>query len=106
MTEARREGRPEITVEDLQEIANGKKRDFIAHKRVPASNSNQNYNNRYYEDIFDANGKDTGFRFYYDIENPEEDVILHMPEIRAAGVEGQDIKLPKEIAQVLNQNKE
>ena len=106
VTEARREGRPEITVEDLQEIANGKKRDFIAHKRVPASNSNQNYNNRYYEDIFDANGKDTGFRFYYDIEHPEEDVILHMPEIRAAGVEGQDIKLPKEIAQVLNQNKE
>lgn len=27
-----------------------------------------------------------------------------MPEIRAAGVEGQDIRLPKEIAQTLNES--
>ena len=105
VTEART-GLSQLSLDDIQPILNGTKRDFTSHKRVPASNSNQNYNNRYYEDIFDANGKDTGFRFYYDIEHPEEDVILHMPEIRAAGVEGQDIKLPKEIAQVLNQNKE
>lgn len=104
VTEARREGSPEITFEDLQEIANGTQRDFTAHKRVPKSNPNKNYNNRYYEDILDANNGETGFRFYYDINNPNEDVILQMPEIRAAGVEGQDIRLPKEIAQTLNES--
>ena len=103
VTEART-GLQQLSLDDLQEIANGTKRDFTAHKRVPKSNPNKNYNNRYYEDILDANNGETGFRFYYDINNPNEDVILQMPEIRAAGVEGQDIKLPKEIAQTLNES--
>lgn len=73
------------------------------YNRIVGSN-NAAYNNRYYEDILDKNDNATGFRFYRSIDDPNGDVILHMPKISATGSEDKDLKLPKEIAQVLMQN--
>lgn len=95
----------ELTPEEIIQIQNGKAREtgLNTYKRTVGKN-NGAYNNRYYEDILDKNGQATGFRFYRSIDNPNEDVILHMPEIYASGAENQDIVLPREVAQVLMNN--
>ena len=96
----------ELTPEEVIQLENGQAREtgLNTYKRT-VGNNNGAYNNRYYEDIFDKNGDATGFRFYRSIDNPNEDVILHMPEINANGVrENQDIAIPKEIAQILSTN--
>lgn len=95
----------ELTPEEVIQLENGQAREtgLNTYKRTVGQN-NDAYNNRYYEDILDKNGKATGFRFYRSINNPNEDVILHMPEIYASGTENQDIVLPKEVAQILMNN--
>lgn len=96
----------ELTPEEVIQLENGQAREtgLNTYKRT-VGNNNGAYNNRYYEDILDKNGQATGFRFYRSIENPNEDVILHMPDINANGVtENQDIAIPKEIAQILSTN--
>lgn len=95
----------ELTPEEVIQLENGQAREtgLNTYKRTVGQN-NGAYNNRYYEDILDKNGEATGFRFYRSINNPNEDVILHMPEIYASGTENQDIVLPKEVAQVLMNN--
>lgn len=95
----------ELTPEEVVQLENGQAREtgLNTYKRTVGQN-NGAYNNRYYEDILDKNGEATGFRFYRSINNPNEDVILHMPEIYASGTENQDIVLPKEVAQILMNN--
>lgn len=95
----------ELTPEEVIRLKNGQAREtgLNTYKRTVGRN-NGAYNNRYYEDILDKNGQATGFRFYRSIDNPDQDVILHMPQIYANGTENQDIVLPKEVAQILANN--
>ena len=62
------------------------------------------YTGRYYEDLIDSNGNATGFRVYTD-KNNSDDIILHMPEITASGVQEQDIVVPKDVASILFRDK-
>ena len=50
-----------------------------------------------------SNGSPSGIRIYRDIKNPNEDVILHIDGLNGAA-QGKDIKLPKEVAEVLMQD--
>jgi len=96
----------QLNSEDLIDIQNGSSREggLNTYRRI-SGNENQVYNNRYYEDILDKSGNATGFRFYRSISDPNGDVIMHMPKIYASDAEDKDIVLPKEVAQVLMQNK-
>lgn len=67
---------------------------------------NKNYDGRYYIDLEDINGNETGYRFYV---NPDDanDVYIHIPNLKASGVsESDDIALPKEVAKILMNTKD
>lgn len=59
-----------------------------------------------YEDP-QGNGDNSEIKIYQDPNNPTQNVILHIPNINAAGVDsGQDLKLPIDLAQALMETKE
>lgn len=94
----------EVDPAKIAKIINGTSRDLLTYKRTNAANGA--YAGRYYEDLLDANGAATGFRFYRKINAPNDDVILHMPKIDAVSAKDKDIKLPTEIAELLTQKME
>ena len=96
----------DLSSDELVSIENGTAREtgLNTYKRISDPN-NKSYNNRYYEDILDNNGEATGFRFYRNINDPDNDIILHMPKISASDTDNKDIRVPKEIAKILMENK-
>ena len=78
-------------------------KDLITYNRVTSEmGGNPAYVGRYYEDILGKNDEPTGYRVYYNPQNPDEDMILHMPGINAMGIEeDQDIKVPVELGKIL-----
>lgn len=59
-----------------------------------------------YEDP-QGRGDNSEIRIYQDPNNPTQNVILHIPNINAAGVDsGQDLRLPTELAQALMETKD
>lgn len=101
----------DLSKEELVDVENGQTRDtgLITYKKI-SGNPNKLYNGRYYEDITDNAHADTGFRFYRSIDDPDGDVILHIPHLVGRGfiskphIEDKDIKLPPELAKVLMSN--
>ncbi len=88
---------------------NGKKirgasvKNLNTYNRVTSEmGGNPDYTGRYYKDFVDKDNEPTGYRVYYNPKSPNDDVILHMPGINAAGVEeNQDIKIPAELGRIL-----
>ena len=92
----------DISMNDLQRIQGGQSAGALNTWKRTTVNSGP-YKNKYYEDITGRNGQPSGIRIYRDINNPNEDVILHIDDSdwRVGAGKGHDIKLPKEIAQIL-----
>lgn len=101
----------DLSGEELVDVENGQAREtgLNTYKRI-SGNSNKIYNGRYYEDIIDNNQEPTGFRVYRNINDPDSDVILHIPHLVGRGfiskphIEDKDIKLSPELAKVLMSN--
>lgn len=101
--------RPEIKIngyDDLDEIPGGEDRESgLTAYPVVTGTGYQDYDNKYYEDLFTSKGKYTGFSVYRDKKNPNGNVVLHMPWINAEGLEGdEDLVLPPEVANMLLSN--
>lgn len=94
----------DVDPESISEIAGGSARGGGLNTYKQVVGDQGKYSNRYYEDLIDSNGKATGFRIYTD-KNNSDDIILHMPEITASGVQEQDIVVPKDIANILFRDK-
>lgn len=91
---------------DLHEIVNGSARE-TGLETLPfvTGTGNKVYDNKYYQDILDSEGKASGFRIYRDPTNKSDNVVLHMPNIKAGGLgDNTDLVLPKEFAEVLFSN--
>ena len=58
----------------------------------------------YYKDYEDLTGNEIPVRLYRDPNN-QNNVILHLPKLNASGVEGGDIKLPSNVAEIILGNK-
>lgn len=92
----------DLSKEDLQDITGGVSTGKLnTYKKTPIGQGV--YANKYYEDIMGNNGSPSGIRIYRDIKNPNEDVILHIDGLTGAA-QGKDVKLPKEVAEVLMQD--
>ena len=86
----------------IQDITNGQVQDFTAYNRVVGTNSP--YDGMYYKDYEDLTGKKVPIRIYRDPKD-ENNVILNLPSLNAAGVKGGDIKLPANVAKIILGNK-
>ena len=92
----------DLSKEDLQNVTGGISAGQLnTYKKTPFGQGA--YANKYYEDIMGNNGNPSGIRIYRDIKNPNEDVILHVDGLGGAA-QGKDIKLPKEVAEILMQD--
>lgn len=91
---------------DLHEIANGSARE-TGLETLPfvTGTGNKAYDNKYYQDILDSEGKASGFRIYRDPTNKSNNVVLHVPKINADGMGANtDLVLPKEFADLIFSN--
>lgn len=92
----------DLSKEDLRDITGGiTVGKLITYKKTPFGQGA--YANKYYEDIFGNNGQPSGIRIYRDIKDPNGDVILHIDGLTGVA-QGKDIKLPKEVAEILMQD--
>jgi hypothetical protein len=86
----------------IQDVINGQVQDFDAYDRVIGTNSP--YDGMYYKDYKDLAGKEIPIRIYRDPKD-ENNVILHLPSLNAAGVKDGDVKLPANVAKIILGNK-
>lgn len=96
-----------ITEDMLDNISGGTAQESLStYKRVTgaANNRGSAYRGMIYRDFTGNNGSSSGFRMYFDPNNPDN-VILETPYIKARGGQGKNIRLPKEIARILMGNK-
>lgn len=88
----------------VNQIQDGTVRDFSAYNRIYGTDSP--YEGMYYTDYQDASGQQVPIRIYRDPANPNQNVILHIPNINASGVDsGMDLRLPAEVAEIISNNK-
>lgn len=92
----------DISMDDLQRIQGGQSAGALNTWKRTTVNSGP-YKNKFYEDITGNNGEASGIRIYRDINNPDEDVILHIDDSdwKLNAGKGHDIKLPVEVAKIL-----
>lgn len=91
----------DISYDDLIAIPDAPDpRELQAHRMVNSGN-NSAYRNMYRDDYYNLDNKYSGISIYRDKDNPNENVIIHLPEIYAEDTGGMNIKLPKEVAREL-----
>lgn len=87
---------------NLIKTGNEEANEFLAYNRAIAPDSP--YNGMYYGKDVDGQGNEIPIRIYRDPKNPNKNVILHMPNVNAAGVSG-DLALPENVAKIVLSNK-
>lgn len=100
-------GNPMIDIpwDTIQEISGASAKPLRTSGRVVDENSPAY--GYVYEDPTGRNNEASGIKIYQDPDSPNKNVILHIPNIKASGVdEGFDLKLPSDLAQILIENKE
>lgn len=88
-------------INNYSRLENGEQQGFGSGISIINDPNNKDYHGRYELNFSDSSGENTGYSLYVDPKNPE-DVILHSKDFKGSGINGRNIRIPKEFAQIIN----